>query len=195
MFKIVKQQLQENFQKMLNATEHLFYVTIDRETVWDNYLQAFEIEEQQGHNCNCCKSFLRQYSGIVAIIDGKRASKQKLRFPGSKGPLSTEDLWELNLESLDTLAISIDKQLESTGTESFIGKRNTTNTLLELQLEILKHVIEFKLAEKDVKAKRAEKSIKIAKLKDALMEDENKELVSMSKEDKLKMLADLQAED
>jgi len=74
MFKIVKQQLQDNFQKMLSLSEHLFYVTIDREVIWDNYLQAFELEEQQSHNCNCCKSFLRQYAGIISIIDGKRVS-------------------------------------------------------------------------------------------------------------------------
>ena len=74
MFKDVKKQLQDNFQKMLSLSEHLFYVTIDRDVIWDNYLQAFEIEEQQSHNCNCCKSFLRQYAGIVAIIDGKRVS-------------------------------------------------------------------------------------------------------------------------
>lgn len=74
MFKTVKQQVQDNFQNMLSLSNQLFYVTIDRDTIWDKYLLGFEESEQQGHNCNACKSFLRQYAGIVTIVDGKRVS-------------------------------------------------------------------------------------------------------------------------
>ena len=74
MFKDLKKQVQDNFQNMLSLSEHLFYVTIDRDGVWEKYLEGFAEEERQGHNCNSCKSFLRQYAGIVAIIDGKRVS-------------------------------------------------------------------------------------------------------------------------
>lgn len=74
MFRTVKQQVQDNFQKMLFLSDQLFYVTIDRDTIWEKYLLGFIEEEQQGHNCNACKSFLRQYAGIVAIVDGKRVS-------------------------------------------------------------------------------------------------------------------------
>jgi hypothetical protein len=74
MFTVVKKQLQDNFRKMLSLSEHLFYVTIDRDTIFELYIQGFEEEESQSHNCNCCKSFLRQYGGIVSIINGKRVS-------------------------------------------------------------------------------------------------------------------------
>lgn len=74
MFKEVKKQLEQKFQMMLASAEHLFYVAIDREVIWDAYLHGFPVDEQQEYNCNCCKSFLRQYAGIVAIIDGKRVS-------------------------------------------------------------------------------------------------------------------------
>lgn len=74
MFKEVKKQLQDNFAQLLSKADNLFYVNIDRDVIWDKYLLAFEESEQQGHNCNCCKSFLRQYAGIVAIIDNKRVS-------------------------------------------------------------------------------------------------------------------------
>ncbi len=122
----------------------------------------------------------------------EKASKAKLRFATNKGLLTTEDLWDLSLESLDTIAIATDKALETSGKKSFIGKKDTTNTITKLQMEILEHIIEVKIAEKDARATRAAKQAQISKLKEALMEDENKELLSMSKEDKLKMLADLQ---
>lgn len=74
MFKGLKTQVQENFQKILALTDVLFYVTIDRDEIWNQYLSGFPEGEQQEHNCNACKSFLRQYAGIVAINGTKRVS-------------------------------------------------------------------------------------------------------------------------
>ena len=66
MFKTFKTQVQQNFKKL--AKGNLFYVTIDRDLIFETYLNGFEdAEERQGHDCNCCKSFLRQWGGIVAI--------------------------------------------------------------------------------------------------------------------------------
>lgn len=74
MFKDLKRQVRANFDKLAKERQ-LFYVDIDREEIWDLYLAGFSTEEEkQGHNCNSCKSFLRQYSGVVAIIDNKRVS-------------------------------------------------------------------------------------------------------------------------
>lgn len=74
MFKTVKSQVQDSFNKLVSLSPVLFYVDIDRDLVFEKYLQAFEESEQQGHNCNSCKSFLRQYAGIVGIVDNKRVS-------------------------------------------------------------------------------------------------------------------------
>ena len=72
-FNELKRQVRANFDKMAKD-QQLFYVGIDRTEVWDAYLDGFSDEERQGHNCNCCKSFLRQYAGIVGIINNKRVS-------------------------------------------------------------------------------------------------------------------------
>ena len=74
MFSKLKQQLIDNFKEM-SKNGKLFYVNIDREIIWLAYLEGFEDEdEKQSHNCNCCKSFLRQYGGIVTIINNKMVS-------------------------------------------------------------------------------------------------------------------------
>jgi hypothetical protein len=122
----------------------------------------------------------------------EKASKAKLRFSTSRGQLSTEDLWDLSLESLDSIAVAIDKALETAGKKSFIGKRDTTNTTLELQLEILKHIIEVKLAEKDAKAKRVERNAQLAQLKELAASKSNEALQGKSLEEINKMIAELQ---
>lgn len=72
MFINIKKQIQDNFDKLSKNQERLFYVELDREKAWECYLEGFDDpEEKQGHNCNCCKSFIRQYGGIVTIENNK----------------------------------------------------------------------------------------------------------------------------
>jgi len=45
-----------------------FYCKIDRDVIWEHYLSGFEDPEvRQSFNCNCCKSFIRQFGGLVFI--------------------------------------------------------------------------------------------------------------------------------
>lgn len=72
MFINIKKQIKDNFEQLSKNKEKLFYVEIDREKAWECYLEGFDDpEERQGHNCNCCKSFIRQYGGIVTIENNK----------------------------------------------------------------------------------------------------------------------------
>lgn len=73
-----------------------------------------------------------------------KATRKKYRFDSSKGQLTTEDLWDLSLESLDRIAVALDDKIQKAGRKSFINK--TTNTLTEdtAKLDILKYVIETK---------------------------------------------------
>lgn len=82
MFKEVKEKLEKQLAKMVENNAVLFQVSVDRDKIWDVYLNAFSAEHRQGNNCNCCKSFLRQYGGIVSIVDNKLVS-----------------LWDFELES------------------------------------------------------------------------------------------------
>jgi hypothetical protein len=72
MFSALKSQVQKNFEKLQKHV--LFHVNVDRDKIWEVYLNGFSDEFRQEHNCNCCKSFLRQYGGVVAIINNKMVS-------------------------------------------------------------------------------------------------------------------------
>jgi hypothetical protein len=123
----------------------------------------------------------------------EKASRVKLRFTTSKGALSTEDLWDFSLTSLDTVAKAVNKELKNEAEESFISARTTSNTLMELRLEILKHIIAVKLAEKEATVLRTEKQAKIAQLKELAMHKANEQLSQKSLDEIQKMIAELEA--
>jgi hypothetical protein len=72
MFKPFKQAIQIRFAQLLATQAVLFLTDVDRDLMWETYLDSFEsLEERQSHNCNCCRSFIKNYGNIVAIVDGK----------------------------------------------------------------------------------------------------------------------------
>ena len=122
----------------------------------------------------------------------ERASKQQLRFQSTKGNLSTEELWDLSLQSLDSLARGVNKQLKEANEESFISTKTKSNTELELKLDILKHIIADKIADQEAKKVKAERAQELEMLQNLLAKNKTKELKALSSEDILKRIADLQ---
>jgi len=90
------------------------------------------------------------------------AIKTKLRFPTTKGQLSPEDLCDLSLKDLDTLAMGIDAAIAQSGTKSFLetpDRRATASRVeQEMRLEIIKLIIADKQAEN--KARKAAGELK-----------------------------------
>jgi len=74
MFKNLKISMEAAFAMLLLNCEALFLVDVTKEQMWDTYLDGFAPEDKQEHNCNACKSFIRQYGNIVGIKDGKKVS-------------------------------------------------------------------------------------------------------------------------
>jgi hypothetical protein len=114
----------------------------------------------------------------------ERASKKKLRFETQKGLMSTEDLWDLSLASLDTLAKNVNKKLKDENEESFITpKSSKASTELTLKLDILKHVIAIKIAEKERATTNAQRKEELETLKGLLASKKVDELKGLSSEE------------
>ena len=85
----------------------------------------------------------------------EQASRFAIRFDSARGPnLNTEQLWGMPLTSaadgfsLDEVAKAVKRKLNSLTEDSFVTTaENPLKADLELKLEIVKHVIAFKLAE------------------------------------------------
>ncbi|MDI6103154.1 hypothetical protein QLQ12_31520 [Actinoplanes sp. NEAU-A12] len=114
----------------------------------------------------------------------EKATREKFRYPSTKGLLTTEQLWELPLTaksgfSLDDVAKAVNAELKAIDTESFVAtETNPAKATLETKLEVVKHVIAIRLAEdeaaKAVAAKKLEKEKLLAVLgrkQDAVLEN------------------------
>lgn len=70
--------LQKQLTKM--AKTGLFQVALDKDLVWNTYLDSFPagtnllFRERREYDCNCCKQFIRDVGRIVTFVDGERVS-------------------------------------------------------------------------------------------------------------------------
>lgn len=113
----------------------------------------------------------------------EQASRLKLTFNTNKGQLSVEHLWDLSLDSLDTLAKAVNRELKASEEESFVKTRTKANTELVLRLEILKRIIEVKLQEQEDKKNRAAKRAQLDTLEQLRDNKALQELQSLSLEE------------
>lgn len=120
----------------------------------------------------------------------EKATRLKLRFKVANGLISVEDLWDLNLNTLDVLARGINKELQESEV-SFIGKSSDKENKLKLQFDVVKRVIDVKLEEREQAKELREKAQRKQQLLNALADKQEESLRSMSKEDLLKELESL----
>lgn len=167
--------MQEQFLQMSKDQTHLFVTDIDKDVLWNTYLEGFEDPiTKQEHNCNCCRSFIKNYSNIVSIKDGKLVT-----------------IWDLSLESLDKLAKSLNKQVKEDSEESFIKAKTTASKELDLAFELVKYVITVKLDEAEAKKITAEKRAKKAQIMELIGRKEIQSLENKSIEELTKELENL----
>ena len=123
----------------------------------------------------------------------KKASKIKLRFQTAKGSLSTEELWDLSLQSLDTLAKGVNRSLKASEEESFLTPKSPKDSEEELRLEILKTVIRDKQELAALAADRAAKRERADQIRQLLASKELEALGSKTPEELKAELAALEA--
>lgn len=121
----------------------------------------------------------------------ERASRAKLRFSMSRGEASAEDLWDLSLESLNTIAVKVNKAIKDEGEESFIETKSKALTQNQLRLDILKHVIKAKQDAKTAATTRALNQAKAGQLKQLIADKSNEALANKTIEELQGMLGEV----
>lgn len=80
MFDQIKKEVQE---RMAFINQHeLFIMDVERDELYDLYIDSLPEEKKQDHRCNCCRQFLRNYGHIVAIVEGRIETLWGFEIPG-----------------------------------------------------------------------------------------------------------------
>ena len=127
-----------------------------------------------------------------------RAAKGILRFATTGGQLSSEDLFDLSLQDLDSIGIALKKELEKGSGESLLEdpdiRRTRAQKENQLRFDVIKEVIDIRQTEEKARKSRAEKAARRKFLTDLRDKRELDELESLSKEDIDAQLAALDEE-
>ena len=127
-----------------------------------------------------------------------QATREKFRFESPKGDLSVEQLWDLPLTSrtgfdLDTVAKAVNADLKASNEESFVNvNNNPAVSRLQAKLEVVKAIIEVKLARAEATKKRVEKAAERQRLMEVLHSKKDQELQGLSVEEIERRLSQLE---
>lgn len=113
----------------------------------------------------------------------EKASKSKFRFNTSKGVLTTEDLWDLSLESLDKVAKDLYKKVKESEEVSFISENKKKDEVTSDKLDVVKFVINYKLEEAKERKQKAEKLAMKRRISDEIARKKDNQISEMSLED------------
>ena len=129
-------------------------------------------------------------------INFERATRKKYRYESARGYLTTEDLWDLPLTEsdfcLDNIAKVLSRHLKETEEESFvITSDNKARKILEEKLDIVKHVIKYRLDAINKANKRMETIEKKKKIMSILEDKKDDALKDKSVEELEKLLEEV----
>lgn len=127
------------------------------------------------------------------------AIRNKLRFASTRGDLTAEQLWDVPLRakngedfSLNAVAKAASKAWKEISEEDFVGMAETPErTRRALALDVVKRVIEVKLAEEEAAKTRAANKVEKEKLLKILAEKQEGKLSEMSERELQKRIAAL----
>jgi hypothetical protein len=123
-------------------------------------------------------------------------TRNKVRFVTIKGNVTVEDLWDMPLQAknnfdLDTVAKAIAADIRKNEEDTFVATATKSSVADVLKLDVVKHIIAFKIAENAVKAKRVSDAARRSQLQAAIADKSEDALKNMSVEDLQAELATL----
>lgn len=119
------------------------------------------------------------------------ASRMKYRYP-YKGNISTEDLWDLSLQDLDSIFKTLNSQVKALGEESLLAESEDNGRgILMNKIDIIKYILREKLAAKARNEQAVVNAAKRQRIMEVIASKEDAALRDMSVEDLTKMLNEL----
>lgn len=116
------------------------------------------------------------------------ATRKKFRFP-FKGMISIEDLWDLSVQNLDTVFKALNAESKQAKEESLLATKSAEDTILDMKIAIVKHIVNVKLAEAEQSKNAAIKREQKRKLQELIANKQDQALQGKSIEELQAMLA------
>jgi len=115
-------------------------------------------------------------------------AKNKLRFSTEAGSITTEDLYDLPLDStkkvsLNSVAKKVNQQIKSFEEESFVTTATPANTEAHIKLDIIKHVIKERIEQAMIKKNAENDKARRELISGIIAEKQNESLKNMSMEE------------
>lgn len=107
------------------------------------------------------------------------ATRNKMRFPSTKGELSVEDLWDLSDKDLDVVYKNLKDQEVKSSEESLLDDANV-DPKLTAAIGIVKYIFTTKRNEKLAEKERINKKLTQKKYIDALSKKQDEAIEKMS---------------
>lgn len=117
----------------------------------------------------------------------KEASRKRLRIHTKHGNLSVEQLWDLHMDDLDQLAVSLEEDFQSSGRKSFLTKENDKSATAKLKFDVVLDILQTKIDETEKAREKSEVREHNRRIDELILRKKNEELESLS----LKELEDL----
>lgn len=120
----------------------------------------------------------------------EQATRLKLRWITSRGVVGVEDLWDLSLSTLDVIAVALHKQLNETSI-SFVKPAGTDDSGLQLRFDVIKHIIDVKVKDRDESLVARDRAAKKQQLLEILARKQTSELETKTTEELTNMINSL----
>ncbi len=119
------------------------------------------------------------------------ATRNKMRFPSTKGELSVEDLWDLSDKDLDVVYKNLKDQEVKSSEESLLDDANVDQKLT-VAIGIVRYIFTTKRKEKLAEKERINKKLTQRKYIDALSKKQDEAIEKMSEAELRAMIDSLE---
>lgn len=109
----------------------------------------------------------------------KQALRQNIRFE-FKGLRSTEELWDLSVEQLDSIFQILNAQRKTKSEESLLSTQNAETADLDLKLEVIRDIVGTLLQEKAEREEAANKVVRKQRILETIARKKDDELGNLS---------------
>lgn len=118
------------------------------------------------------------------------ATRSKMRFT-FKGLISVEDLWDLSVQNLDLIFKGLNSEMKKVKEESLLDTKTKEDKDLETKIEIVKYIVNVKLAETALRLKAKAQKEQKDKILEILSTKQDESLQNKSVDELKAMLEEL----